>query len=483
MTGPPASKTVPRQLTAAAGAVMAVLLLCGVLSPFPAMAEASRPRVGREVPVTATNLVAVTANNSPALAVDPTEEKFVVLAHRIDGPDFGCGLQGSGDGGRGWVPLRAVPQLPKGADKCYAPEVAFDAEGTLYFLFVGLAGGGNRPMGAFLVTSTDRGMSFSAPRRVLGGGRYMVRMAVDPTLGKRGRLHLVWLEVNGDVPSGGLPPMSNPILAAYSDNGGRTFSRPRQVSDPGRARVVAPALALGPDHAVHVLYYDLGTDARDYQGLEGPVWEGTWSLVVTSSGDGGRRFGPAVVVDDAVVPPERVLLIYTMPPPSLVADDKGTLYAAWHDGRNGDWDVFVRRSGDGRRWGPARRVNDDPKGNQRHQYLPRLSTAPGGRLDVVFYDRRGNEENRGNDVYYSSSGDGGRSFAKNTRVTTVDFDSSVGYEYSVASAAGLVEFGSRLALVSERGRALAAWTDTRHTARTARAQDIFAAEIVHRRSR
>lgn len=477
------STTTTNQRTTPAGAVIVVLFLLATLGTPAAATKTAPPRVSREVPVTATNLAAAVANNSPALAVDPTEARFVVLAHRLDGPDFGCALQGSGDGGRGWIPLRPVPRLPKGADKCYAPEVAFDADGTLYYLFVGLAGGGNRPMGAFVVTSTDRGMTFSAPRRVLGGGRYMVRMAIDPTLGKRGRLHLVWLETKGDVAAGGLPPTSNPILTSYSDDGGRTFSRPRRVSDPDRARVVAPALALGPDHAVHVVYYDLGADARDYQGLEGPVWEGTWSLVVTSSRDGGRSFGPGVVVDDAVVPPERVMLIYTMPPPSLVADDKGALYAAWHDGRNGDWDVFVRRSGNARRWGPARRVNDDRRTNQRHQYLPRLSVAPDGRLDVVFYDRRGNVENRGNDVYYAWSSDGGRSFARNVRVTTVDFDSTVGYEYSVASAAGQVEFGSRLALVSERGRALAAWTDTRHTARTARAQDIFAAEIAHRRSR
>lgn len=432
-----------------------------------------------EVPVTATDLLSGSANNSPLLAVDPTEDRFVVVANRLDGPDFSCALQVSGDAGRSWLPAQPVPKLPKGAEKCYAPEVAFDRSGRIYYLFVGLAGAGNRPMGAFVTTSTDRAKTFSPPRRVLGPGRYMVRMALDPTMGDEGRIHLVWLETRGEPSLGGLPSSPNPIVAAYSDDGGSSFSKPIQVSDDRRQRVVAPAVAIGADHEVHVLYYDLNDDIRDYQGLEGPTWEGTWSLVLASSRDAGVGFGRSVVVDDGVVPPERVMLIFTMPPPSLVTDPAGRIYAAWHDARNGDWDAFVRRSrDDGRTWDAPRRLNDDKPGNGRHQYLPRLSIAPSGRIDAVFYDRRGNVENRGNDVYYTFSTNGAASFAPNRKLTAVDFDSRVGPRYGALSSRGLVEFGGRMALVSHRDRALAAWTDTRNTGRAPPAQDIFATEVV-----
>ena len=81
--------------------------------------------------MTATDLRRAEANNSPALAADPTQPRFVALAHRSDSPEFSCGLQVSGDGGRGWQPADPVPVLPEGAEKCYAPEVAFDRRGRL----------------------------------------------------------------------------------------------------------------------------------------------------------------------------------------------------------------------------------------------------------------------------------------------------------------------------------------------------------------
>lgn len=434
-------------------------------------------QVGANVPATAMNLARRVASNSPQLAVDPTEARFVVMANRLDGPDFSCSLQISGDRGRHWLTDNPVPALPPGAEKCYAPEVAFDRDGILYYLFVGLAGKGNSPMGAFLTTSTDGGRVFSRPRQILGGDRYMVRMALDPELGPRGRLHLVWLQT-GSSAGGGLPPSANPIMASFSDDGGTTFSAPQQVSDGARARVVAPAVAIGPDHSLQVLYYDLGQDARDYEGLEGPRWEEDWALVLSASHDAGGHFDRSSVVDSQVTPPERVMLIYTMPPASMVMDQQGRIFVAWHDARNGDWDVFLRRSTDGgRSWAPALRLNDDPVHDGRHQYLPRLSVSPGGRIDAIFYDRRGNVENRGNDVYYTYSLDGGASFSRNLKLTSLDSDSLVGPRYGVVSARGLVELGSRMALVSGDSWVLGAWADTRNDARGITAQDIFATEV------
>lgn len=461
-----------------AAAVVAALAATVALSWPAAPAGARTPRPGPNVPVTPENLVDRTASNSPMVAADPTNSRFVALANRLDGPDFGCALQVSGDGGRGWVSADPVPHLPPGADKCYAPEIAFDRRGRLYYLFLGLHGAGNSPTGAFLTTSSDRARTFTAPRQVLGPERYQVRMAIDPTEGGAGRLHLVWLEATTPPPLGGLAPPPNPLMASYSDDGGRTFSRPVQVSDPDRQLVIAPAVAIGPHHDVHVLYDDLGADRVDYQGLEGPTFDGRWSLVATASTDGGRHFERGVTVDDAIVPPERVMLVFTMPPASLAADGAGRLFAVWDDARNGDWDVFLRSSSDGgRSWTDPRRLNDDPPDDGRHQYLPHVSVAPGGRVDVAFYDRRGNAENRGNDVYFTSSDDHGRTFSPNVKVTTLDSDSMIGPRYDVPSAAGLNEFGSRIALLSGRATALVAWTDTRNTGRAFPAQDIFAAPV------
>lgn len=435
--------------------------------------------VAPEVPATATFLANQLSQNSPALAVHPKNPRFVAMASRIDGPEeFGCALHVSGDRGRTWLPTRPILQLPGGVEHCYAPETAFDRTGRLYYLFVGLAGQGNTPMGVFLTSSSDYGRTFSIPIRVLGSRKYAVRMAIDPTIGKVGRIHLVWLSPSTDPAVGSLPLSDNPILAAYSDDRGQTFSAPTQVSEPHRRLVVAPALTLGPKHSVHVAYYDLGEDRRDYQGLEGPPWDGVWSIVSVSSTDGGARFDRSAVVNGDVVPPERVMLIFTMPPPAIAAGYDNDVYVAWCDGRSGDWDIFVSHSTDaGRAWSLPYRVNDDAVGNGRHQYMPRLSISPSGRLDAIFYDRRDDDQNTRNNVYHTFSDDGGRSFAPNRKITSKSFSSSNGSRYPIPSARGLVEFGSRIALVSRDTGALAAWTDTRLSPPFVENQDIFVTDL------
>ncbi|HUP69521.1 MAG TPA: sialidase family protein [Acidimicrobiales bacterium] len=429
--------------------------------------------VEEELPATANRLNHAVAANSPQLAVHPRHPKVMAMATRVDAPDFSCGLQLSADGGRGWAPAIPVPKLPPGAEKCYGPEVAFDRQGVLHFLFVGLAEETNVPMGVFLASSRDAGRTFGTTRQVLGPFSFGVRLMVDRSIGKQGRMHVVWLAASKEPGLGSLPPPPNPLRATRSDDGGRTWSRPVQVSDPERRMVLAPAVALGRDHAVHVLYYDLGDDARDYHGLEGPTWDQPWSLVASTSNDGGRSFGKGVVVDAGVVPPERVMLVFTMPPASIAADGSGRVYVAWHDARNGDWDAFARRSADGgRTWAASTRLNDDALRNGRHQYQPRLAAAPDGRVDAVFYDRRRDATNLRNDVAYSYSLDGGRRFSPNRILTSRSSDTRIGQRYIGPAATGLVDFGARLGLLSQDASAVAAWTDTRNS-RQPLQQDVF----------
>ena len=428
--------------------------------------------------MTPSDRTAAWANNSPAIVADPTDIDFVAVAHRKDAPDFGCSLQLSRDGGRGWVTGHPVNQLPPGAQKCYAPEVAFDAKGRLYYLFVGLAGTGNRPMGVYLTYSDNRGRSFAAPHRVLGPAKFGVRMAIDRSAGRRGRIHLVWIDAGSETLTGGFGAGPNPIMAAHSDDAGATFSEPVGTTSRTRRRAVAPALALGPGGAVYVAYYDLGDDARDYHGLEGPAWDGTWSVVMSASDDGGDHFDREEEVDGGVIPSERVMLVFTMPPPALTATGEDGLCAAWTDARHGDPDAFLRCSTDrGRSWAELRRLNDDPISSGRSQYQPRLASSPGGRIDVVFYDRRRDPANRLNDVVVTFSTDGGATFAPNIRITTEQSNTQLGPQYAVTSAKDQVEFGSRLGLLSGGEGMLTAWTDTRNGDQGKPTQDIFAAFV------
>ena len=448
----------------------------------PHAAGADRPAadvaLGPEVPATANDLRSVRAQNSPQLASDPIESRFVAMAIRLDAPAFGCSLAISGDGGGSWLPVDPVTRMPAGADKCYAPQIAFDGNGVLYYLFVGLHGNGNSPMGVFLTKSGNRARSFTQPRAVLGPENYQVQMAIDTNQGAGGRIHLVWLHALTAAPTGGLAPPPNPLMEAYSDDGGATFNAPRQLTPQGPLLDVAPALALGPGHAVYVLYYDLGADVRDYEGLEGPTWPGRWSLRMVSSSDGGQTFTAERVVDNNVVPPQRVMLIYTMPAPSLAVDDtSGAIYVAWTDARNGDWDVFLRRSVDsGRTWTAPVRLNDDALSNGRNQYLPRIAVSPNGRVDAIFYDQRDDPTGVYSNVYYTESLDGGMTFSRNVRLTTVASNTHSGQRYLIPSAAGLVDFGSRLGLLSRDNDMVAAWVDTRN-APFSPYQDVYTMDI------
>lgn len=418
---------------------------------------------------------AARAQNSPEVAVDPTDSDVVALAVRVDRPDFSCGLELSGDGGRLWAPVDPVPLLPEGVDKCYGPEVAFDSDGTLFYLFVGLEGPGNRPYGVYLTSSEDRGRSWSQPWEVLGPGNYQVRMVLDRAAGGEGRMHLVWLRTSQEPGLGGLPAPPNPIVASHSDDRGRSWSEPVLVSDPeGQPRAVAPAVALGVDGAVHVAFYDLEDDSRDYRGLEGDTWPGTWSVMHGVSTNRGETFEEPVVVDDGVVPPERVMLIFTMAPPAVAAGGDGGVHVAWHDGRNGDWDVFAAASDDqGGTWGRPVRVNDDRRGNGRHQLLPQVGVGPDGRVEVVFFDRRNDDSNVYQHVYYSRSVDQGATFEPNVRVTSLRSTSHNGARYGVPSARGQYDLGTRLALIPDKNASLAAWPDSRDPAPGTGGQNVF----------
>lgn len=454
-------------------------LALALLPAAPALANDADPDVAHETPVTPMDRDVRPGHNSPQFAVHPDDESFIALANRLDAPGFGCALHLSGDGGESWAPTNPVPEIPEGAHSCYGPEIAFGPDGTLYYLFVGLSGGGNTPMGVFLTTSHDNGRSFGAPRQLLGEFKFGLQMAIDRDAGDRGRLHLAWIEAISEVSVGSFGPPPNPIMSAHSDDGGNTFSDPVRVSDEDRDRVVAPTLALGPDGEVHIAYYDLLDDARDYQGVEGPVWDGNWEIVLATSEDRGESFDDGSVVDDAIEPHERVMVIFTQPPPALAIGPEGQVCLAWTDARHGRPDILARcRPADGEEFRDAAQVNDTPTGNDHTQELPQLSFAESGRLDAIFYDRRHSSDDDHQHVFFASSTDGGQTFSENVQVTSQASFVEIGQRYLIPSAQGMFESGDRLGLHSTETHAVAAWADMRNSRPRTTAQDIFTATLV-----
>jgi hypothetical protein len=446
------------------------VLLSPVVEP-----ESSGRVLGSDRPVNpgATDPGDISANNSPTLARNPRDRANLAVANRIDSPDFSCALQVSFDGGARWRRTR-VP-IPEGeGPKCYAPDVTFAADGALHLSYVTLKGVGNRPNAVWTAVSRDGGRTLSRPRRAAGPLAFQVRISAAP--GNPRRLYLTWLQAR-EVGALKFPRPGNPIVAARSDDGGRTWSPPRQVTDPARERVLAPSPAVGPDGELYVLFLDVGDDRLDYEGghegLGGAPYPGRFELVLARSVDGGAAWSESVV-EDRLTPAER-FIAFLPPFPSLAVDGRrGRIYAAFHDARLGSADVWVWSLRPGAAdWSEPVRVNGNPRDDGTAQYLPKLAVAPDGRLDVVYYDRREDPDNLLNEVSLQSSTDAGATFTPSLQLSSQPFDSRIGF----GSERGLPDLGSRLGLVTGDDRAVAVWTDTRAGTEDSNKQDLARAVV------
>ncbi len=449
------------------------LVLMGVglalaASSFEKPAKAGAAATNAPVNAGARTQADISAHNSPSLVSNPRNAANLVIANKIDSPRFSCALHVSFDGGGHWNQT-PIP-LPVGEEpKCYAPDVTFAADGALYLSFVTLKGRANAPNAVWLVRSPDGGQTLSDPIRVRGPLKFQVRLAADPVAPQR--LYMTWLDAR-EVGLFKFITGGNAIRAARSDDGGRTWSSPNRLSGPASARAVAPSPVVGPKGELYVLYLDLGEDRLDYEGGHrgrgGEPYDGNWRLMMARSTDRGATWKESAV-EDKIVPTER-FIAFTPPTPSLAVDRRsGALYAAFHDGRRGNADVYLWTLAPGEgRWGDPVRVNDTPSTDDSSQLLPKLSVAPDGRLDVLYYDRRVDPENLRTEASLQSSFDGGRSFLPRVRLSDRPFDSRIGY----GSERGMPDLGTRLGLVSMPERALGVWTDTRSGTQLSSKQDL-----------
>jgi hypothetical protein len=481
-TADPATESVPAASRRGGGAgvlpglVIALALVAGGIGALVVSSSFDTPHraraLGGNLAINdgASNPLDLSANNSPALVRNPVDQNNLVSANRIDAPNYSCALNVSFDGGGRWTQT-AIPAPAGEEPKCYAPDVAFSSDGTLFLSFVTLKGRANSPNAVWISRSTDGGKTLSTPIETpLGPKSFQVRLTADPRT--EGRIYLTWLKAS-ELGLYAFSTTGNPIMAIRSDDGGRNWTEPTQVSSASRQRVVAPSPAAGAKEGeLDVLYLDLGDDSLDYagghKGRGGAPYNGPWQLVLARSTDNGATWKESVV-DPALKPTER-FIVFTPPYPALAIDQKsGRTYAAFQDGRLGDPDVLLwtlPRSGGN--WSDPVRVNDTPPRDKTAQYLPALSVAPNGRLDVMYYDRRADRTDVLNEVSMQSSFDDGKTFLPRVRISDRAFSSRIGFGLE----RGLPDLGSRLGLLSNDRRAYGVWTDTRGGSVRTSKQDI-----------
>jgi len=425
----------------------------------------------RPVNVSARSTTDISAHNSPTLVRNPTRPANLAVSSRIDTPVFDCALHVTLDGGGSWTQTK-IP-APKGGGKCFNPDVAFAADGTLVLSFVMLKGPGNVPNTVWTSTSKDGGRTLSDPVRVAGELAFQVRLAADPVT--PGRVYLSWLQA-AEVGTLKFTEPGNPIQVARSDDGGATWGAPVRVSSPSRQRVVGPAPVVGRDGSLYVLFVDLGDDRLNYegghQGMGGEPHPGPTSLVLARSRDRGATWVESVAGDDLV--PIQRFIVFLAQFPSVAVDGEGRVYASFHSATLGDPDVWLWALDPGASsWNGPVRVNDTERRDGTWQYLPKLAVAPDGRLDVMYYDRRSDPEDLRNHVSLQSSFDHGESFTDAVRLTSRASDSRIGF----GAKEGLPDLGSRLGLLSTNRASLGLWTDTRAGVPETQKQDLAEAAV------
>lgn len=207
------------------------------------------------------------------------------------------------------------------------------------------------------------------------------------------------------------------MLFVRSTDHGKTWSKPIEIDNsPGLPRddngaIEGFAGAVGPDGALYAVWTDgnhvVFTTSHD----GGRTFSRTRNIIDTA---------PTMFTIQAVARANGFAEIAIDP---RGGPKGGPLYLTWSDYRNGDVDVFCSTSADhGKTWSPARRVNDDPIHNGADQFFQWMAVDPtDGSAYVLFYDRRGDPKNHQQIVVLARSTDGGRSF-QNYAWTDQPFD-------------------------------------------------------------
>jgi hypothetical protein len=233
------------------------------------------------------------------------------------------------------------------------------------------------------------------------------------------------------------PECHTQIYFSRSVDGGKTFSMPFRISDTGGD-------CIDSDNTVEGAVPAVGPKGEVYV-----VWAGPLGLVFDKSLDGGLTFSKDKVIGQIPggwdFPMPGLDRANGMPITGVDLSNgprKGTLYVNWTDERNGDQDVFVTSSSDGgETWSAPVRVNDDAVKNGKAQFFTWMAVDPvDGSVNTVFYDRRDTEGTLTR-LMMARSVDGGRSFV-NHKINLEPFSCNEAVFFGDYS--GIAAYGGRV---------------------------------------
>lgn len=389
--------------------------------------------------------------NEPSIVVNPHDPDHIIASsndyrNRATGGDVQPGYYVSFDGGLTWpgdgvIDLSPIPQAAAGGD----PALAIYDASNVYFAYIAFHRTLDDVGGVYVSKSADGGLSWGTPVELAANTLTVFQdkeyIAVDATGSPYdGNVYVSWTRFAGTAS----------IYFSRSTDAGATFSTPMQISALSSNQGSIPA--VGPNGEVYVVWYNYNTGAQR----------------MAVSLDGGQSFGtPFHVASVTPIPsPLPGSTFRDNSFPTLAVDQNtGNLYVAWNDFGTGDADIlFVRSTDGGQTWSAPQRVNDDPLGNDFHQFFPWLAVAPNGSVYAGWFDSRLDPNPYVApliyDEYVAVSTDDGLTFSPNARISTVSADSSIGFD------GGFI--GDYSGIAATDTFVYPAWVDTRRGH-----QDIF----------
>lgn len=382
--------------------------------------------------------------NETSIAINPTDPNNVIASSNDyeSTVDSVMGLYASFDGGHTWPYSRHARQVVTPDRSMLGsgdPVLAFDREGVAYAAFISF-GRANCDSYIGVIRSEDKGVTWSAAYDTvpegtgvtLGDGIVVHNGGPDDcqffhdkewmTTGRRpagaalvpgtdqghvspDRVYVTWTRF--DSGPDGTGNVESPIYVAYSDDQGRNWSEPKEISgqSPRCAFQTGDADANACDEdqfsvpvvdprngTVHVAFQNFNVDSTEHsQYLVVSSTDGgaTWSSprFVTNVFDGSAKYPVCAGRQTLDVMCARVNAAGNID----IDAATGQLYITFADNRNGtaadtNTDVFVTTSTNGGRgWSRPRNITRESVDDQ---WFPWLSVAPDGTVAVTYFDRR-----------------------------------------------------------------------------------------------
>ncbi len=445
--------------------------------------------------------------NETAIAINPTDPRNVIAGSNDYEPavDSTMGLYVSFDGGRTFPHSGHARQVITPDRIMYGsgdPVLAFDRDGVAYASFIAF-GRANCDSYIAVSRSTDKGVTWTVPSDdvppgsgttpddgivVHNGGPDDCRIFHDKewmTTGPRpagatlvpgtdqgfvspDRLYVTWTEFDFD--EGGTGFVDSPIVIAYSDDQGRHWSTPTEISGSSSLCAFQTGDADGAcdedqfsvpvvdprNGTVHVVFQSFNvnsTERSQYLAVRSTDGGATWEAprFITDVFDGADKY-PVCEGSQTL----DLMCARVNAAGNVDLDPRtGRLYLTFADNRNGtatdtNTDVFVTSSGNGgRTWSTPRNLT---QGSVDDQWFPWLSVAPDGVVSVTYFDRRYGGPKL-IDTSLSVSTNNAASFTTR-RVSEQSWNPDLAFRLGVF-------IGDYNGLDSSRGVAIPCWTDAR----------------------